>query len=180
MESESCRRFTLADGLISIAAVAAGLGIATFHADLHRRDMGNFDAVSAVDLTLKSIYWTALLMMIALIPMRLRRPRPPMRRVRRQPGFIACVAVGLATAFVILDWAPSVFGAHSDWFVAKFLSIISSARTIGPIVATAWLVLGLSGRWQCESTWIDRLGRILGIAWIIGYAHDLVGQWSGS
>jgi uncharacterized membrane protein YidH (DUF202 family) len=180
MDTGSCRRFKLADGLILIAAVAAGLGITRFHADLHRQDMGRFDAVSAFELALMSIYWSALLMMMALIPMRLRRPRPPMRRLRRQPGFIACVAVVLAAAFVILDWAPSLFSRSPNWFAANILSFISSPWKIGPIVVTAWLVLALSGRWQSESSWIDRSGRFLGIAWIMGYAIYVIGRWRGS
>ena len=37
----------------------------------------------------------------------------------------------------------------------------------GPAVAAAWLILALSGRWQPEKSWIDRLGRLLGAIWIV-------------
>ena len=36
----------------------------------------------------------------------------------------------------------------------------------GFTVAAIWLLLGLSGRWRPEKSWIDRLGRLLGVVWI--------------
>jgi hypothetical protein len=36
----------------------------------------------------------------------------------------------------------------------------------GYSVAALWLVLALSGRWRPERSGIDRLGRVLGVAWI--------------
>ncbi len=33
-------------------------------------------------------------------------------------------------------------------------------------VAAIWVLLALSGRWRPERSWIDRLGRLLGVAWI--------------
>jgi hypothetical protein len=34
-------------------------------------------------------------------------------------------------------------------------------------VAAGWLTLALLGRWRPEKSWIDRLGRVLGVGWII-------------
>lgn len=36
----------------------------------------------------------------------------------------------------------------------------------GYTVAAIWMLLALSGRWRPERSWIDRLGRLLGVAWI--------------
>jgi hypothetical protein len=36
----------------------------------------------------------------------------------------------------------------------------------GFTVAAIWSLLALSGRWRPERSWIDRLGRLLGVAWI--------------
>lgn len=36
----------------------------------------------------------------------------------------------------------------------------------GFTVAVVWLLLALSGRWRPEKSWIDRLGRLLGVVWI--------------
>jgi len=38
---------------------------------------------------------------------------------------------------------------------------------IGLAVATAWLTLALTQGWHPEPAWSDRLGRILGVCWII-------------
>jgi hypothetical protein len=35
-------------------------------------------------------------------------------------------------------------------------------------VGSAWFLLWLSGRWKSERTGIDRLGRVLGLIWILG------------
>jgi hypothetical protein len=34
-------------------------------------------------------------------------------------------------------------------------------------VVVAWVILLLSGRWRSEPSWIDRLGRALGVFWIV-------------
>jgi hypothetical protein len=36
----------------------------------------------------------------------------------------------------------------------------------GFTVAAIWLLLALSGRWRPERSWIDRLGRLLGLVWM--------------
>jgi hypothetical protein len=34
-------------------------------------------------------------------------------------------------------------------------------------VVVAWITLVLVGRWRPEPTWLDRLGRAVGIVWIL-------------
>ncbi|MHB1557681.1 MAG: hypothetical protein ACYC61_09395 [Isosphaeraceae bacterium] len=34
-------------------------------------------------------------------------------------------------------------------------------------MAAFWLVPAVAGRWRPEKSWIDRLGRALGITWIV-------------
>ena len=93
------------------------------------------------------IVWT-----ISLLVLRLRRPRPELGLLWRQPGWCGCVAVvagvaiGLAEEAVV-EWpAPTV--------------VVPAA------VVIAWLVLLLTRRWSAEASWIDRAGRCLGLAWI--------------
>jgi hypothetical protein len=33
-------------------------------------------------------------------------------------------------------------------------------------VALAWALLAITRRWKSEASWIDRLGRMLGVLWI--------------
>jgi hypothetical protein len=53
-------------------------------------------------------------------------------------------------------------------FPRSFLADYSFAlQEMAPyVVATAWLMLALSGRWRSEPSWIDRLGRIIGVFWV--------------
>ncbi len=40
------------------------------------------------------------------------------------------------------------------------------SQDVPPWIAGVWLGAVLGGRWRPEPTWFDRLGRLLGFAWI--------------
>ncbi len=92
----------------------------------------------------------------ALLLIRARPPRPPIRAILRQPGTVACLAV----AFGYL-W---VFGWLDRLLAGKMHYLPGLALAVGGTVAFAWSVLALSKQWQAEPGWIDRTGRILGSA----------------
>jgi hypothetical protein len=172
------RRLTLADGLILIAAAAAGFAIARIpQATNPGVPVANGDEVSLFERSMISTYWASLLVMIALIPLRLMRPRPPIRRIRRQPGFIACLIVAFGIAHMALYFAVQRFKQPTLWANIDVLSLIVSP-SIGSIMISAWLVLAVSGGWRPEASWIDRTGRLLAIAWIGRYLiHVFVEGW---
>jgi hypothetical protein len=45
--------------------------------------------------------------------------------------------------------------------------VASLSPACGRTVAAVWLVIALAGRWKAERSWIDRLGRVLGVVWIV-------------
>ena len=103
----------------------------------------------------------------ALLVLSLRPPRPPYRRIARDPGFIACAA---ATAGVVLYLAlcsmQIAFGKlainpGSIWRIA-----LGFANSASLMVAGSWLSLALGGRWRMEPSWLGWAGGILGIAWL--------------
>jgi hypothetical protein len=112
---------------------------------------------------------------LAQIAFRLQRPRPSWQQLRRQPGTVACA---LATVFLIpaglmilelhlfsgrpplVAWARIV-----DDLKPERLTIV--ATTIGLAVLVAWIVMNVTRQWKPEANWIDRLGRVLGVGWII-------------
>ena len=113
--------------------------------------------------------------------LRLRHPRPPLRRLARQPGFAASVvgtgilALGaLATGLLaLLRTARQGMGVRGGmllrtpdplWWVGVVLHF---AAVVGPAVLAAWLILALSGRRRPARGWLDRLGRLIGLAWIV-------------
>ncbi len=85
--------------------------------------------------------------------MRLRRPRPPLRDVVRQPGLAVCLAVIVGTVVAVdLLWTTE----------------IDVIAWIGPVLPLAllWPLLGGSP-WRPEASWIDRLGRAVGWGWLV-------------
>jgi hypothetical protein len=169
MGAKTVRRITLADGSILIAAVAVGLAIGRIPQNVN----GSDDSPSLIVMGLMSIYWASLMVMVALIPLRLMKPRPPWRRVRRQPGFIACAAVAFGVVHRALYFGVIRFWQPAFWANYNVLSLIASA-SIGWIIISAWFVLAVSGSWRPEPSWIDRSGRVLAIAWIVRYLIHLV------
>ena len=47
------------------------------------------------------------------------------------------------------------------------LRVVATKDMIGSAVAVSWLILWLGGGWRAEPSWIDRLGRLLGVFWIV-------------
>jgi len=46
------------------------------------------------------------------------------------------------------------------------VAMAAFAAPCGYGVGAVWLLLAVSGRWRAERSWIDRLGRVLGVVWI--------------
>jgi hypothetical protein len=108
--------------------------------------------------------------MACLLAMRLRRPRPNLRSLSRQPGAVACAAAaaGMAAGGIIVlahllrlderNYLQDHPEAEHPWQIVQ--------SRIAMAVPAAWLMLAWSGRWRSEPGWIDRTGRILGAYWI--------------
>jgi hypothetical protein len=183
------RRFTLIDAMIFIAASAPGF--------LHLKHciddpiLGANSQIGAnsqkLGVNLMILYHYInfiipfmLMMTIAVLIIRLRKPRPPCRRIFRQPGTMACFgaiavvlleAVGSLIAYGMLAfdssdgsfWAVAQEITDWAWMGERYWEI---PPRIGHVVGILWLVSILSRRWYPEPSWIDRLGRILGGFWI--------------
>jgi hypothetical protein len=75
----------------------------------------------------------------------------------RQPGFVACAALCLAT-LIDVD--------------VRFLQIASIPPLFqialpGAAVLQPWLILLATGRWQPEASRVDRAGRFAGAFWMV-------------
>jgi hypothetical protein len=98
---------------------------------------------------------------VALVALRLRRPRPRLRSLALRPGWLAtCSAVtGL------LLGALTLVVKHQKG-VGGWLKVELFAYPIGVAVGAGWVNLLVCGRWRPEPEWIDRLGRAVGSCWI--------------
>jgi hypothetical protein len=120
--------------------------------------------------------------MLALIPIRLLRPRPGLRRLVRQPGFAACCAIAAVLAFGFVEGLILVFfrdvqkGWGNVWPFQQLWSIGIAFCGIFA-VAGAWLLLALTGRWRAEKSWVDRLGRVLGTVWVAWLPISVLEPW---
>lgn len=72
------------------------------------------------------------------------------------------------TSYVVLVESFFGNGAMSSVQVGECFSVMvaSFAYPCGYAVGGVWLVQAASGRWRPEKSWIDRLGRSLGLIWI--------------
>ena len=104
---------------------------------------------------------------LAYVPIRLRRPRPALRRLVRQPGVTACFAVLLVMALDGAVWV--LYCLKHAYPLVQYLPNYwrGNSEHIAPAVTAVWLGMLLSRRWRPESGWIDRLGRVIGFAWLL-------------
>ncbi len=180
------RRFTLLDAVIIVASIGLGFGLLRLRitfADLTRFFRSAFDRVpwelptdtlvlrlsGLIELALPCVLaWTLGLLILRFVP-----PRPPLRRLARQPGFVACVVFLVISACsylsVLVTLATRGKLAHAT--VRDLIAYHSTANLLmiqigGWGIAAAWIVLGISGRWRPEPSWIDRFGRGFGVFWL--------------
>jgi hypothetical protein len=125
---------------------------------------------------------------LAVLVLRLTPPRPRRRRLWRQPGFLACVAVAfsfgwkLAGIFVLVGAELATSGTTGlpalGALVGELMALLLVPRgNIGGSVLLVWSITWASGLWLPEPSWIDRAGRVLGAAWV---AITLLGVLGGA
>jgi hypothetical protein len=174
------RDFRLSDAMILLAgaalALSAGAHLLLLLADMlgrlcqdvaaHREDLPAHWPLfwGATRDSLRNTFWygfqVAEMFLLGLTPaffaLRLRRPRPPLRTLIRQPGTVA----GLAMV-VGLFWGT---GGLLGLFPGKLDGMTAAPVAIGGAVAIGWIALALSRCWVPEAGWVDRMGRALGCA----------------
>jgi hypothetical protein len=178
MRTANPRKFTVFDGMFLIAAIAIALCLTDFVSrTLH---------FGPLELPVNPIGWGviavimsypfALTLSLAVGLLRMRKPRPRVRRIFRQPGMAAfVVTVGylvitlltLLIVFVADDLLILRSPVLAD--VSKLLRwvLVLPALVFGFAVLAIWTVLGLSVTWRAERSWVDRSGRALGAYWMI-------------
>jgi hypothetical protein len=156
---ESRRRFTVADGLILIAATGVGFAWSRFGASPQWRFRDYLLMTTGALIP----FWA-----LGVIVCRFIRPRPSWRQVSRQPGFVMCLAIvlGVVCARLLHIQSWLCYGLfHRNWEPQVWFDLFRSTQSpwqfVIPVVI-GWCVLWLSGAWTSEPSWVDRLGRALG------------------
>ena len=176
------RRFTIADGMILIAATAAGIALSgRIRPEVWSNPRVQFDSWKA------ALYFASVTMLMGLpcliawtltIPLlRIRGGFQSWRRVARRPGMAACLlvwlslplSVGLILGGQVYSSGIARFRSRVDLYGAAsvLMEILWTASPlIGWGVAMGWSLQAIQGRWRAEPTWTDRAGRALGTIWI--------------
>ncbi|WP_406697866.1 hypothetical protein V5E97_03350 [Singulisphaera sp. Ch08] len=165
------RSFNSLDALILGVSAAIGVWLARrlLVSDFVAFPVANHDAWSTL---IGSSYPVLLVMSIGVVILRFRQPRPSIRRLSRQPGFLASVAILSMTVFgtvlAVIDWATFwgnvSLGLTGNWLRTSLISLVGPWN-VGFMVLMAWLIGGLQGfRWRDD--WVERAGRLVGGLWI--------------
>ena len=112
-----------------------------------------------------------------LLVARFLQPRPPWRRLFRQPSVIACLVIITDVAVrVILRYCSWLIGSSGAAYTFYTFDLIFSGWMFsGRDVALACTILALVRAWRAEPSWIDRAGRTLGwLAIVIWLAAALL------
>lgn len=187
------RAFTLLDAMVLVAAVAAGFGAVrgwivlrswmpqNDNGSLPPRLSGYRDAYAAYRLALLPVT-------MAVLPLSLRRPRPPLRELWGRHGTVVPIVVALTILACLLDERGFPFAVGYYYLYAspaqRLFHVVNEAVSISraaTAVVVAWSALALAGCWKPEASWVGRLGRVLGFAWVgswLGYrAYELAMYW---
>jgi hypothetical protein len=172
MPGEMPRRFTVGDAMILVAAAAVGTlairgtlpDLSSLESQLNTAPSPGMRRFLTLQFGLSAVIPYLATLTPAVVIMRLRQPRPSLRRVGRQPGSIACTVATVAMAIEAL-WIASLLARGSGCINASTV-FVGYAQQVSFAVVGGWVTLALSGRWRSEPGWIDRIGRILGVIWI--------------
>jgi len=158
--------------MILVAGVAVGSvalratlpDLASFDADLRSVGTPGMQRFMMIQYALSAFNPFLAAMTPTLLAIRLRGDGPRLRRIVRQPGFVACAAATL-TMLVEAVWIGSLLAVGSR-FIHLTTVFDGYAQEVSFAVGGAWVALMLTGRWQPEASWIDRAGRLAGVVWI--------------
>jgi hypothetical protein len=183
------RQFRLVDMMILVAAAALGCGIVQGFSALTdgeyswrnffeaARELPRYFGSEGWIWPTSDLIWMVgalaspfiAMLTLALIPIRLLGPRPRWRRLARQPGMMAAFASALAIALIdlpflgirLLTLEENVWPKF-DVEEYAFITIMS----ISLAILVSWMTLFVGRRWCAERSWVDRLGRAVGVGWI--------------
>jgi hypothetical protein len=173
------RPFLLIDAITLVAAAALMLPA---NRALHWLWWWGDPLASYSERNTRVMVWTLALigLSLALLPSQLVRSADRRRLRRGVPGLFVHGAVVTVLGLRIAGWAAQASIAHSLrgapgvyqiwWTRAAMNYLLEDFRFDAVIgVAACWLTLAIAGRWRPERAWDDRLGRFIGILWLIFY-----------
>ena len=161
MRLKACRRFTIGDGMVLVAATAVGFALFRWYSEA--LGAAGLDKYSFLTLgaACPLISWD-----LALAALYRRRPRPAARRLAGSagPGSV------LAIAFVGLLVMPPYIAARLAWpngfpMSGGFDFVFVLAHMGGGIAAGQWMLSLMARRFRSGRGWIDWSGLVVSSLW---------------
>jgi hypothetical protein len=183
------RRFNLVDGAVLVMATAVGLwAIRDFLGDLFETPMVQENGLwvgrwwepvvllnRAVTLEVVLMAWS-----VAWLAIQLRQPRPRLRHLSRQPGFVASffaavvvLVSGPITAAVLTSSMRSVNIGGDYWVLFELWSALVSLQ-IGAAIFAGWALLAFGRLCRPRSGSLDRIGQGFGLVWVVMAPANLI------
>ena len=175
--AEPARRFTLLDAIVLVFVSALMLS-----ADRVVRRLWTYEDQLPGLVPPTMLGWHLALMVpsVVLFPYQLTRRADRQRFRDGAPGLMVHLVVTMIVIVQLAQWVSTTLAVFSvsgsagldsiRWPVEVIDFLPGEARNFtGLTVATSWLTLATIGRWAPERAWDDRLGRIIGVLWIVFY-----------
>jgi hypothetical protein len=163
------RRFTLSDGMILTAGLGVGLALLKA-ADLDRELVRSWDRLLhsttawSPGVVIETIVEHALVLGLPFAAG--MTPCCLYLQTRGRPGYAACL---IATVLIVPSLAVAAImvtltGTPPNRYLFKLLL---PTLVAGAGILASWITMRRFGVWKAEATWPDRMGRALGIMWIV-------------
>ena len=174
----ACRRFTLQDAVILVAGMALSVWIGQGRlveypaAKAWEEGLQGHSREALVQglVAIRELQPGVAVLTLVVLGLRLQHPRPALRRLARQPGFMAGCAVALVLVVRGLSFVAVVgryrLTSPPDWgcIPAHDARLQRSRHRLcrGCRLASS----SVNRRWHRERSWIDQIGLILGLYWV--------------
>jgi hypothetical protein len=175
------RRLTLADSIVLIAALGIGLWVSRYGLILWLSVLfGGFDRQVWTSRPIAlSWHWGTLILRhtqpsvgiltLTVFGLSFVHPRPTLRQMAQQPGFVSCLAASLAIVVGgSLNFATCTTRPNPGYELQNYtsLSLTRLCSEPGLAIGACWMTLALSHAWRSDRTWTERAGTMLGAYWL--------------
>jgi hypothetical protein len=111
----------------------------------------------------------ALCLTWAVVVLRITGHPVPRGRLFRPAGVAACLVVAVASVLAPFCIPEPIAAARysSLDLIAELALRASRSGPLGLTVVALWMLQVMDGKWRSERSWIDLLGRALGLYWIL-------------
>lgn len=159
------RRFGLLDVLLLVMAMALGLGFTRSVMGAEALAFESGMSASSVGLQALGIASPCLgFMSLAAVAIQMRKPRAPMRRLVRQPGFVSVLGTCPGYALSLIVLAILVF--HTSSFASEIFIILCPLMGFSSMVG-ALMIQRIGGRCRLASGPVEAVNRFLGASWLV-------------